>query len=109
MSYKKWNQNISFADIALSSSIEKNRSLKTMERINRVIDWNRVEERLMDYYEVGRQEEGADAYPPLMLLLPARRAYRPEGRPYCYRSGFTFPLILNWKTRSMIVFLLRSF
>ena len=68
MGYKKWNQNISFADIALSSSIEKNRSLKTMERINRVIDWNKVEERLMDYYEVGRQEEGADAYPPLMLL-----------------------------------------
>jgi IS5 family transposase len=68
MAYKKWNQNISFADVALSSSIEKNRSLKTMERINRVIDWTKVEERLMDYYLVGRQEEGADAYPPLMLL-----------------------------------------
>jgi IS5 family transposase len=48
--------------------MEKNRSLKTMERINRVINWNKVEERLMDYYQVGRQEEGADAYPPLMLL-----------------------------------------
>lgn len=68
MAYKKWNQNISFADVALSSSIEKNRSLKTMERINRVIDWTKVEERLMDYYLVGRREEGADAYPPLMLL-----------------------------------------
>ena len=68
MGYKKWNQNISFADVALSSSIEKNRSLKTMERINRVIDWLKVEERLRDYYLVGRQEEGADAYPPLMLL-----------------------------------------
>jgi hypothetical protein len=54
MAYKKWNQNISFADVALSSSIEKNRSLKTMERINRVIDWTKVEERLMDYYLVGR-------------------------------------------------------
>ncbi|MGA8831476.1 MAG: IS5 family transposase [Desulfomonilaceae bacterium] len=39
-----------------------------MERIDRVIDWNKVEERLMDYYEVGRQEEGADAYPPMVLL-----------------------------------------
>jgi len=68
MAYKKWNQNISFVDIALSSSIEKNRSLKTMERINQVIDWRKVEERLLDYYQVGRQEEGADAYPPLMLL-----------------------------------------
>ena len=68
MGYKKWNQNVSFVDIGLSRSMEKNRSLKTMERINRVIDWSKVEERLMDYYLVGRQEEGADAYPPLMLL-----------------------------------------
>ena len=68
MGYKRWNQNISFVDIALSSSMEKNRSLKTMDRINRVIDWTKVEERLRDYYEIGRQEEGADAYPPLMLL-----------------------------------------
>ena len=68
MGYKRWNQNISFVDIALSSSMEKNRSLKTMDRINRVIDWTKVEERLRDYYEIGRREEGADAYPPLMLL-----------------------------------------
>jgi IS5 family transposase len=68
MGYKKWNQNITFVDMALSNSIAKNRSLKTMERINRVIDWSKVEERLRDYYEVGRQDEGADAYPPMMLL-----------------------------------------
>ena len=68
MGYKRWNQNISFVDIALNSSMEKNRSLKTMDRINKVIDWTKVEERLRDYYEIGRQEEGADAYPPLMLL-----------------------------------------
>jgi IS5 family transposase len=68
MGYKRWNQNTSFVDIALSRSLEKNRSMKTMERINRVIDWTKVEERVKDYYEIGRQEEGADAYPPLMLL-----------------------------------------
>ena len=59
-----------------------------MERINRVIDWDKVEKRLMDYYEVGRQEEGADAYPPLMLLkamllqkwFPLRPASCPENR-----------------------------
>jgi transposase len=68
MGYKRWNQNISFVDIALSRSLEKNRSLKTMDRINKVTDWTKVEERLRDYYEIGRQEEGADAYPPLMLL-----------------------------------------
>jgi IS5 family transposase len=42
--------------------------MRTMDRINRVIDWRKVEERLKDYYKIGRQEEGADAYPPLMLL-----------------------------------------
>jgi transposase, IS5 family len=68
MGYKRWNQNTSFVDIALSRSLEKNRSMKTMERIDRVIDWTKVEERLLDYYRTGRQEEGADAYPPLMLL-----------------------------------------
>jgi IS5 family transposase len=68
MGYKRWSQNVSFAEIALSKSLEKNRSLKTMEKINRVVDWSKVEGRLMDYYTVGRKEEGADAYPPLMLL-----------------------------------------
>ncbi len=68
MGYKRWNQNMSFVDIALSKSLKKSRSIKNIERINRVIDWSRIEERLRDYYEVGRKEEGADAYPPLMLL-----------------------------------------
>ena len=68
MGYKRWTENMSFGEMALTKSLEKNRSLKTMERINKIIDWKKVEERLMDYYTVGRQEEGADAYPPLVLL-----------------------------------------
>jgi IS5 family transposase len=59
---------MSFGEVALTRSLEKNRSLKTMERINKIIDWAEVEERLMDYYTIGRKEEGADAYPPLVLL-----------------------------------------
>jgi hypothetical protein len=43
MGYERWNQNTSFVDIALSRSLEKNRSMKTMERIDRVIDWSKVE------------------------------------------------------------------
>jgi len=68
MGYKQWSKNLSFAEMALSKSLDKNRSLKTMEKINQVVDWSKVEERLRDYYTVGRKEEGADAYPPLMLL-----------------------------------------
>jgi len=68
MGYKRWSKNLSFVEMALSKSLEKNRSLKTMEKINQVVNWSKVEERLKDYYTVGRKEEGADAYPPLMLL-----------------------------------------
>jgi transposase, IS5 family len=39
-----------------------------MERINKVVKWRNIEALLMEYYEAGKSEEGADAYPPLMLL-----------------------------------------
>jgi len=39
---------MSFGEMALTRTLEKNRSLKTMERINKIIDWERVEERLME-------------------------------------------------------------
>ena len=39
-----------------------------MERINKVVKWRNIEALLREYYEVGRRKEGADAYPPLMLL-----------------------------------------
>jgi len=68
MGYKKFDQNISFAELDLSSSMENNRSLKMMERINQVIDWSNIEAVLMQHYDIGTKKEGADAYPPLMLL-----------------------------------------
>ncbi len=68
MGYKRWNPNVSFAEMALVSSLERNRSLKTMEQINQVIEWAKVGERLKDYYSIGTNGEGADVYPPLLLL-----------------------------------------
>ena len=41
MGFKKIDQKIGFAELALSSSMEKNRSLKTLERMNKVIDWTK--------------------------------------------------------------------
>jgi hypothetical protein len=35
MGYKKWGKEISFADLAFSKSLEHNRSLKMMDRINK--------------------------------------------------------------------------
>ena len=68
MGYKELGKEISFADLAVSKSLENNRSLKMMEKINKVVKWKNIEALLMEHYEVGKSEEGADAYPPLMLL-----------------------------------------
>jgi IS5 family transposase len=68
MGYKRIGKVISFADIAVSRSLENNRSVQMMERINKVVTWKNIEALLVDYYEVGTSKEGADAYPPLMLL-----------------------------------------
>ena len=67
MGYKDLGKEISFADLAVSKSLEHNRSLKMMERINKVVNWRNIEAVLMEHYEVGTSKEGADAYPPLML------------------------------------------
>jgi IS5 family transposase len=68
MGYKKWGNEISFADLAVSKSLEHNRSLKMMMNIDRVVKWRDVEALLLEHYETGTSHEGADAYPALMLL-----------------------------------------
>ena len=68
MGYKKLSERLSFADLAVSRSLKHNRSVKLMERINSVVSWKNIEALLMEYYEVGKSEEGADAYSPLLLL-----------------------------------------
>lgn len=68
MGYKRIGETMSFADIALSKSMENNRAIKMLERINKSIKWRNIEALLLEYYDVGKSKEGADAYPPLMLL-----------------------------------------
>ena len=68
MAFKKMDQNLGFADLALKSSLKHNRSLKTMERLDKAIDWSRIQEILHSHYTVGTSNEGADAYPPLLLF-----------------------------------------
>jgi IS5 family transposase len=68
MGYKDLGKEMSFADLAVSSSLEHNRSLKMMNRINKVVNWTNIDALLREHYEVGRSKDGADAYPPLMLL-----------------------------------------
>jgi len=68
MGYKRIGEEISFADLAVSKTLEHNRSVKLMDRINKVVSWRNIEALLLEYYDTGKTIEGADAYPPLMLL-----------------------------------------
>lgn len=68
MGYKQMDQNMTFAEIDLMTSMEHNRSLKMMEKINQIIDWSEIEAFLLKHYTVGNTVEGADAYPPIMLM-----------------------------------------
>ena len=62
------DNNFSFTDLSLADSMEKNRSLSRMEKINAIINWSAIETLLLKHYAVGKKIEGADAYPPLLLM-----------------------------------------
>ncbi len=63
MGFKKMDNSLGFADLALASSLKHNRSLKLMKKLGKAIDWSRVENILLSHYTVGTSGEGADAYP----------------------------------------------
>ena len=68
MGFKKMDSTLGFADFALASSLEHNRSLKLMVKLEKSIEWSRIESILLSHYTVGTSGEGADAYPPLLLF-----------------------------------------
>ena len=68
MGFKKMKNEFSFADVVLERSKRNNRSIKKMRALNQSINWKRVEDILMSHYTVGTSNEGADAYPPLLLF-----------------------------------------
>jgi transposase, IS5 family len=68
MGYKRLGDTFSFADLAVRKSLEHNRSLKMMKRINKAVNWKNIEALLLERYDVGKSKEGADAYSPLLLL-----------------------------------------
>ena len=49
--YKRIGKRISFADIAVKKSLEHNRSVKMMERINTTVTWENIEALLLEYYD----------------------------------------------------------
>ncbi len=63
MGYKQMDNNFSFTDLSLADSMEKNRSLSRMDKINVIINWAPVEGLILVHYKVGKRNEGTDAYP----------------------------------------------
>ncbi len=68
MGFKKMDNSLGFADLALASSLKHNRSLKLMKKLDKAIDWSRVEHILFSHYTIGTSGEGANAYPPILLF-----------------------------------------
>jgi len=58
MSFKKMDANLSFADIALFNSLNRNRAIKRMQQINAVVNWARINRILIRNYPVGKNLEG---------------------------------------------------
>jgi IS5 family transposase len=68
MGFKNLDRQTSFADLILKDSMDKNRCLEQLMNIQDSIDWARLESVLMSHYKVGKSDEGADAYSPLVLF-----------------------------------------
>jgi len=68
MGFKKSNAHMTFADSALKDSMDKNRCLTRLMDITDTIDRDKIEALLMHNCQVGGSNEGADAYPPLILF-----------------------------------------
>ena len=68
MGFKNMETNLTFTDLSLASSIEKNRAIQRMEHINTIVNWSRIENLLIKHYPVGKSFVGTDAYLPLILM-----------------------------------------
>lgn len=68
MAYKKIEYGFSFADIAIKAYSDKNRNLLFLREVESTIDWQPVQDLLIEYYEPGKSKAGEEAYPPLLLF-----------------------------------------
>ena len=98
MGFKKMKTNLTFTDLSLLSSIEKNRAIQRMEQINTIVNWSRIDTLIMKNYPVGKSAIGNDAYPPLVLI-----------KCLLLQQWSRSTLIPHWKPRSTIGSLSKRF
>jgi IS5 family transposase len=68
MAYRKPQRHFSFADLAVEALADKNRALSVLKQLDATIDWNPIAQLLEQFYHTGKRNEGAKAYPPLLLF-----------------------------------------
>lgn len=68
MGFKKYENTLGFAEMSLMGSLSKARSYHLLSDISSALNWSELENVLISHYPVGKRLEGADAYPPLVLL-----------------------------------------
>ena len=71
MGFKKMDRNLSFAEYSLMGTLEKNRAVERLDKINSLVNWERVEEIITAGYPVGKTDRlHHDDHP----LVPLRRS-----------------------------------
>ena len=68
MAYKNIEFGFTFADMAVQSIADKNRTLLFLRQVENAIDWEPIQELLLKHYNIGKTKEGERAYPPLFLF-----------------------------------------
>ena len=68
MAYKKIDQYLSFADMAIEKTAKKNRTLNFLKELDSTIDWQPVDDLLKKHYAPGKSKDGEPAYQPLLLF-----------------------------------------
>ena len=68
MAYRNPHRYVSFVDLVVEMTADKNRALAVLKQLNHTIDWKPINQLLEQYYHTGKNPEGGKAYPPLLLL-----------------------------------------
>ena len=68
MAFKNPDPKLTCAEIALTSSMNKNPILDTLMNMNSLIDWSIIKTLLLKRYKIRKSGETADACPYLMLF-----------------------------------------
>ena len=68
MAFKVQQMNLTFSDLENRSKAKKNRSLDRLMDLEKAIEWDQIEQILLEDYPAGQNKEGNRAYSPLFLF-----------------------------------------